>query len=266
MYRLPVAKGRFYPEDKFELQEFIENFLEKKGKRKAKGVIVPDGEYFFTAELLGKVYSQIELPSTAVLIGSAHTRKDRIFAIWGKGAWVTPLGKVEVDEDFVNGVLSYSQALMIDESIHKEEHCLEVQLPFLQILNPQIKIVPIVVSPADYAVYVDISDAISQTIKDFGGEVLTIISADLVEYGSREEVEEKDLLVLESLKNLDEFDLLEKIHNYQIYLPGCAPLVVGMIVAKNLGVREVEVVDHLTSGDRLGYDEEVVGYAGVIFW
>ena len=87
-----------------------------------------------------------------------------------------------------------------------------------------------------------------------------------MEYGNREEVEEKDLLVLESLKNLDEFDLLEKIHNYQIYLPGCAPLVVGMIVAKNLGVREVEVVDHLTSGDRLGYDEEVVGYAGVIFW
>ncbi|NOZ63671.1 MAG: AmmeMemoRadiSam system protein B [Caldiserica bacterium] len=265
MLRQAKFAGDFYPSDIFTLQDSIGNLLLKGAPRqRVKGAIVPHAGYLFAGKVYAAVYSRIEVPSKVVLLGPNHKGEGPLSSIWDKGAWETPLGKVKVDEDIADALLSYSRFLEVDRRSHEEEYSLEVQLPFLQYINPQVEIVPILLSPSDYEVYQDMADALSNVGKEWGENILFLATTDFTKYQSQEEAEQNDRLNLEIFAHLDDLLLLERMGNNQIDMCGYVPVIVNILACKALGAKRGEILSYSTSGEATGYYEEVVGYGGIV--
>ena len=265
MIRNPVVAGQFYPEDPKELRKQIEGFIQKEARKEdAFGVVSPHAGYMFSGSVAGAVYSRIKLPDKVVILCPNHTGRGAPFSIITEGIWVTPLGEVKIASSLGKNILGNSKDLEEDISAHAFEHSIEVQLPFLQYLNPQISFVPICLSSANYSSYEDIAFAISNAIKNAGEKVLIIASSDMTHYETHDVANEKDRQAIDAILELDEKLLLKRIENFNISMCGFVPATVMLIACKELGAKTAELVKYQTSGEVTGDYSEVVGYAGVI--
>ncbi len=265
MFRQAKFAGDFYPSDVFTLQDFIRNLLQEGIPReRVMGAIVPHAGYLFAGKVYADVYSRIEIPSKVVLLGPNHKGEGPLSSIWDKGSWATPLGKVKVNEEIADALLSYSRFLEVDTRSHAEEYSLEVQLPFLQHINPRIEIVPVLLSPSDYEVYQDLADALSNIGKEWEENILFLATTDFTKYQPQEEAVHNDSLTMEIFERLDDLLLLERMEHHQIDMCGYVPVVVNILACKALGATRGEVVSYATSGEVTGYYDEVVGYGGII--
>jgi AmmeMemoRadiSam system protein B len=181
-----------------------------------------------------------------------------------EGAWKTPLGSVEIDSKLGKQILAESQNLEEDQVAHLYEHSVEVQIPFLQYLKQDFKIVPIVFSYGPRAVYKEIGRAIGKAIKDLKAETVIIASSDMTHYESQESAKRKDTQAINAILELNEDELLNRIEKLNISMCGYAPTVSLISAAKELGARRAELVKYQTSGDVTGDYSGVVGYAGII--
>lgn len=147
MIRRPAVAGAggFYPAAPEALKRDLERFVEPgEDKVKALGAVVPHAGYKYSGSVAGAVYSKIKIPSTVVILAPNHKGKGvgAPFALWAEGAWETPLGECPIDEDFARLLLYNSPLVEADNSAHKSEHSVEVQVPFIQHINPEAKMVP----------------------------------------------------------------------------------------------------------------------------
>ncbi|NOZ63679.1 MAG: AmmeMemoRadiSam system protein B [Caldiserica bacterium] len=265
MFRQAKFAGDFYPSDVFTLQDFIRNLLlEGVSRERVRGAIVPHAGYIFAGKVYAEVYSRIEIPAKVVLLAPNHKGEGPLSSIWDKGTWETPLGKVRVNEDIADALLSYSRFLEVDMRSHEEEYSIEVQLPFLQYINPRVEIVPILLSPSDYEMYQDLADALSNIGKEWGEKVLFLATTDFTKYQSQEEAVQNDSLTMEIFEHLDDLLLLERIAHNQIDMCGYVPVIVNILACKALGAKKGEILSYSTSGEVTGYYDEVVGYGGII--
>jgi len=181
-----------------------------------------------------------------------------------EGGWRTPLGEVKIDSSLGKDILKNSKYIEEDTAAHAFEHSIEVQLPFLQYLNPQVSFVPICLSSSTYSDYEDVAHAISEAIKSTKEKVLIIASSDMTHYEPQSVAKEKDEKAIEVILNLDEKLLLERIQEFNISMCGYVPTVIMLIACKELGATDTELVKYQTSGDVIGDYSQVVGYAGII--
>jgi AmmeMemoRadiSam system protein B len=147
MNRKPAVSGRFYPSQAGELRSMVAGFLEPSEKRSAvRGVIVPHAGYMYSGHVAGAVYAGIELPSRSIVLGPNHTGFGAPLSIMKSGAWETPLGEMQIDEELSGALMAADPYLADDVEAHRFEHALEVQLPFMQhIAGSSIRFVPITV-------------------------------------------------------------------------------------------------------------------------
>ncbi len=265
MIRNPVVAGQFYPGDPKELKKQIEEFIQKEAKKEdAFGALSPHAGYMFSGSVAGAVYSKINIPDLVVILGPNHTGKGVPFSIITEGIWATPLGEIKVASSLGKNILENSKYLEEDTTAHTFEHSIEVQLPFLQYLNPKISFVPICLSSSNYSCYEDIALAIYNAIKNAGEKVLVIASSDMSHYEPHDVANKKDREAIDAILELDEKLLLKRIENFNISMCGYVPATVMLITCKELGAKVAELVKYQTSGDVIGDYSEVVGYAGVI--
>lgn len=265
MIRNPFVAGHFYPGNPKELKKQIKEFVQKRvTKENALGIVSPHAGYMFSGPVAGAVYSKIKIPDKVVILGPKHTSKGAPFAIITEGIWATPLGEIKVASSLAKNILENSKYLEEDTAAHTEEHSIEVQLPFLQYLNPEISFVPICLSSFNYSCYEDIALAISNAIKSTGEKVLIIASSDMSHYETHDVANEKDREAIEAILELDEKLLLKRVEDFNISMCGYVPATVMLIACKELSAKMAELVKYQTSGDVTGDYSEVVGYAGVI--
>ncbi|MCX7845018.1 MAG: AmmeMemoRadiSam system protein B [Dictyoglomaceae bacterium] len=264
MKRLPQVAGYFYPRYKEELIKYLEKFIERvKNPIKAKGCISPHAGYIYSGSTAGKVYSCIDIPNKAIILGPNHHGLGYPSAIYSKGSWLTPLGESKIDEELAEKILKNSKFLKEDSSAHAMEHSLEVQLPFLQYLNPEIKIVPITISDYSWKNFEDLAYAISNCIDE---EVLIIASSDFSHYEPQEVVKEKDYYAIEAILNIDPKEFYERVKKRKISICGVGPIIILLLILNSLGIKNSKLVDYKTSGDITQEYDAVVGYAGIIFF
>lgn len=265
MIRNPIVAGQFYPANTKELKKQIEGFIQKEARKEdVLGVISPHAGYMFSGSVAGAVYSRIKLPDKVVILCPNHTGDGAPFAIITEGVWATPLGEIKIASSLGKNILANSKDLEEDTSAHASEHSIEVQLPFLQYLNPKISFVPICLASANYSCYEDIALAINNAIKKSGEKVLIIASSDMTHYESHDIANEKDREAIDAILELDEKLLLKRIEDSNISMCGFVPATVMLIACKELGAKSAELVKYQTSGDASGDYSEVVGYAGLI--
>lgn len=263
--RPPYVAGHFYPGQKDKLRQFLSHSIDFQSiKIPAKAVMVPHAGYVYSGGTAAKTYSRVELSRTILLIGPNHTGLGRPFSLMPSGLWQTPLGEVPIDEE-LGTLLSQSPLLEEDEEAHSYEHSLEVQLPFLQYLKPDIRIVPLTVGTLDLGQLTEAGCFIGKILSSLKERVLLIISSDMNHYEDEKSTQEKDKRALSALLKLDALKFADVIKHYDISMCGFAPAYLALSAFKVLGVSKATVVEHTTSAKVSGDYDRVVGYAGVIF-
>ncbi len=268
MIRLPAVAGRFYPEDPERLREAVDSFLSGGGEEKkmrARACLVPHAGYKFSGRIAGEVFRRIEIPARVILVGPRHFPRGAPLAILSEGAWQTPLGMAPIDSLLAGKIVSAFPPLREDSVAHRDEHSLEVQLPFLQRLTPAFTFVPIVIGPARWEHLDELGSALANVIAAEIEPVLLVASSDMNHYESDAVTRVKDRKAIDPVLALDSRKLFDTVREEKISMCGYAAAVAVMIAARELGATSGELLRYATSGEVNGDVAEVVGYAGVVF-
>jgi len=264
MIRNPVVAGQFYPRLPDQLRSMIKGLVDEKAvKEDIIGLVSPHAGYVYSGPVAGATISRIKFKDTFIIMGPNHTGSGKPLSIMTEGVWKTPLGEVEIDSELGKLILAASGNLQEDHVAHQYEHSLEVQLPFLQYFKPDIKIVPVILSPASGAIYKEIGHEIARAIRESNKEVVIIASSDMTHSEPQESAQRKDAQAIEAILDLDEDELLKRVQELDISMCGYAPTVSLISAAKELGATGAELVRYQTSGDTTGDYAAVVGYAGI---
>jgi len=265
MTRNPIVAGQFYPASASQIKEMMKMLVDEKAeKQEVIGLVSPHAGYIFSGPVAGAVFSRIKFKDTFVIIGPNHSGRGKPLSIMTQGKWKTPLGEVEIDSALGKQILASSSHLQEDDAAHQEEHSIEVQLPFLQYFQPDIRIVPITLAYASGAVYKEIGREIAKAVRELKREVVLIASSDMTHYEPQESAQKKDAQAIDAILHLNEDELLRRVEELDISMCGYAPTVSLISAAKELGAKAAELVRYQTSGDTTGDYASVVGYAGII--
>ncbi|MFH1782379.1 MAG: AmmeMemoRadiSam system protein B [Candidatus Omnitrophota bacterium] len=267
MVRKPVVSGQFYPQTETGINKMLSKFIDQSSeKQDAKGVILPHAGYIYSGLVAGKTLSKVDIKKTAIILGTNHTGAGNNFSIMTNEAWETPLGDIKIDMEIAGSLLKESTLLKEDASSHLYEHSIEVELPFLQFIRKDIKIVPITIALTSLDKLKLLGKEIARGFKKIGRSALFISSTDFTHYETKETAEEKDRLAIDSILALDEERLYRTVKENNISMCGIAPTCTLITICKELGAQKAGLVKYQTSGDVSGDYSSVVGYAGMILW
>jgi AmmeMemoRadiSam system protein B len=268
MIRPPAVSGRFYPSDKKKLALEIEQFTSAGQAENKKvpvlGCIVPHAGYMYSGHVAGAVYGAIEIPGRCILLGPRHFPGGEAMAIISEGSWHTPFGDAQIDSELAAKLKQSCPLLREDRVAHQREHSLEVQIPFLQHLAPNLRFVPVVLATHRYPDLEVLGHAVAQMIAAQKDPVLVIASTDMNHYESDAITRAKDRKAIDRILELDPRGLYDTVNSEDISMCGYAATAAMLVAMRNLGATHAELVRYATSGDITGDRDEVVGYAGLI--
>ena len=265
--RSAVVAGHFYPGSRTSLLREVESLIDSKAKKRdAVGVVSPHAGYAYSGSVAGSVLSAIAPKGNYVILGPNHTGLGERFGLDTSHSWMTPLGEARLNRALADAIRKNSRSIKDDFLSHAHEHSIEVQIPFLQVLQENFEFVPITVSYADLDAYREAGKAIAKAVKDLALEkdVTIIASSDMTHYEPQEEAKKKDAIAIEAVLALDEKRLVERVAEMDITMCGFAPTAIMIVAAKELGAKSARLVRYQTSGDTSGDYSSVVGYAGII--
>jgi AmmeMemoRadiSam system protein B len=268
MLRLPAVSGRFYPSDPIELKALIREYSRADNTvmpTRAKASLVPHAGYVYSGHVAGAVYARIAFPKIVLILGVRHYPRGENVAILSSGAWRTPLGDAAIDEQLAEALRSSCPLLREDSVAHSSEHSLEVQVPFLQVLEPGFSFVPVALGNVRFEDLVTLGEAIGRVLAASTREILLLTTSDLNHYENDATTRFKDHKAIDRILALDARGLYDTCRNETISMCGLGPTVVMLTALQNLGSTRAELVRYATSGDVSGDFSAVVGYAGIVF-
>ncbi|MBN2689693.1 MAG: AmmeMemoRadiSam system protein B [Gammaproteobacteria bacterium] len=257
--RKAAVAGSFYADNKEQLAHDVIGFLNNANANQSlpKAIIAPHAGYIYSGPIAASAYAclknYMQQIKRVVLIGPAHRCAVNGLAFPSVDFFATPLGSIKVDKEAIFSITK-NPAVIIDDEAHAEEHCLEVQLPFLQILLKSFSIVPILVGQATPAM-------VSSTLEQLwdGKETLIIISSDLSHYYKYSEAQRLDEAAVDAILNLDMHALGEQ--------NACGRLPIkGLLQIAKQKKLIPKLIDLRNSGDTAGSKDQVVGYGAFHFY
>lgn len=257
--REPAVAGLFYPDDPVLLQQQLDGLLKQESRVETspKALIVPHAGYIYSGPVAASAYTQLipirEQIQRVVLLGPAHRVGFQGLAASSAQYFSTPLGLIQIDQAGMDDILMLPQVRVMDEA-HREEHSLEVQLPFLQaVLDKAFRLIPLVVGEATPG---EVAEVIE---KLWGGpETLFLISSDLSHYHDYETARRLDSATSTAIEQLNP----EAIDYQQAC--GRNP-VTGLLLAARHHQLRARTLDLRNSGDTAGSRDRVVGYGAYAF-
>lgn len=262
MERKPFVSGRFYPADKTELLAQLDSFFEDvPQKAKVDGIIVPHAGYIYSGKVAGAVWCRIEVPDTVLIIGPNHSGSGPQISVYPEGHWETPLGKLEVDAKLASLIVENSQYAAPDTLAHSNEHSIEVQLPFIQKINPKARIVPIAMGNYSHEAINDLIESIGKATTD--KNVLFVASSDFSHYEPEYTAKARDKMAIEEIKKLDWLELFSVVIQKEISMCGLGPIAVVIGLSKLRGAECGKLVAYSNSGVMSHDFSNVVTYAGL---
>jgi len=186
-------------------------------------------------------------------------------ALWEAGAFRTPLGDVPIDAELAQALLEISRGVVsVDHEAHRAEHAVEVELPFLQMLRSDVRIVPLVLAWDSWEPARQLGDILARLVRAAAEPMLLLASSDMNHYEPAGVTEQKDGQALDAIRALDGAELLARCKRERISMCGRGPAATVIAAARALGAERADVVDYRHSGWVSGDNARVVGYAGVV--
>ena len=236
--------------------------------RPAVGVIAPHAGYIYSGPTAARVFADVTVPALVIILAPNHTgisEAESGVSLWEAGAFRTPLGDVPIDAEIAEALLEVSRGVVgVDHDAHRAEHAVEVELPFLQLLRADVRIVPLVLAWDAWDAARLLGEMLARLVKAAGEPVLLLASSDMNHYEPAGVTEQKDAQALEAIRALDGAELLARCRRERISMCGRGPAATVIAAARVLGAERAEVVDYRHSGWVSGDNARVVGYAGVV--
>lgn len=242
--------GMFYSADPVDLRQMVEEYMADVPTREGaspKAIIAPHAGYIYSGPIAASAYACVRPAGIrrVVLFGPAHRVLLNGVGASSASAWRTPLGDVPVEAP---------PGLPVVDAAHAEEHSLEVQLPFMQVVLDDFTLIPLVVGRASKE---DIADIIESL---WGGdETLIVISSDLSHYENYKTANRLDSATSQAIVNLDSDGLDDGSACGRIPIRGL------LYLTQQKGMR-AELIDLRNSGDTAGSKDQVVGYGAYAFY
>ena len=263
--RRAVVAGAFYEGERRSLENQLQNCFSGITREENEGIlgaVVPHAGYMYSGRVAASVYAKLPRADIFLILGTNHQGIGSLVAV-SKDTWSTPLGEVEADEAFVDALPK--RIIDIDETAHRYEHSIEVQLPFLQFLfGRKFHFVPISIALTDEDTTKEVGEDLASTITKIEKKVVMLASSDFTNYEPGKIAREKDEYVIEAIKELDVAKFYNRVYERNVTACGIAPIAAMMHAAKILGATEGKVIKYATSGDITGDHRAVVGYGGII--
>jgi len=265
----PNVSGAFYPANPKTLSNQIESFLNKATIPEIEGDIIalisPHAGYIYSGSVAAYGYKAIKNRNykTVVVIAPSHYYGFRGISVWPKGKFRTPLGDIEVDSKFASEIIkSIQSAQFIPEAFNKE-HSLEVQLPFLQKVLGDFKIVPIIMGNPSLSNSQDLASVLVELVNK-RKDVLIVASTDLSHYHPYAEANLMDKKTMYYLEKLDYNGLFSKCSVKETEMCGLGPTMAVLALAKEINT-ELKTLKYANSGDTSGdLSRGVVGYVSAV--
>lgn len=280
--RRPAVAGSFYPVSADELKNEIGQFVQKADAAKidgsAKALIVPHAGYVYSGgvaaygyKVLANSFDSTDSDIRVILIGLSHRYPVSGVVFDSSNKWQTPLGEVEIDTELRDALAKENPLFKVDSTPHEPEHSLEVQVPFLQTIFSNFKILPVLVNELSG----EDLESVSQALAKYADEnTIFIASTDMSHYPSYQDANYADKKVIDAIltgkagKLKDAISGLESenIPNASTFLCGQQAAEIVMKVAERIGATKINLLKYANSGDvEIGDPKRVVGYSAIVF-
>lgn len=262
--RKAVWAGKFYEGQAKALSAQIDHFLQSaEGNLSPSGsilaLIVPHAGYIYSGKVAAQAYSLVRRQdyTAVVIIGPSHHYGFEGCSIYPKGGYETPLGVVEVDSSLAAELSKASGFSYIPEA-HQNEHSVEVQVPFIQKVLPEAKIVPIVMGFPQKKTISSLAEALHKVLS--GQKVLVIGSTDMSHFLPKAKANKQDAKTIDLIRIFKIDTLIRKLERRENILCGGGPVASLLLYAKKSDSARIEVLSYADSSDAGGPESQVVGY------
>lgn len=264
--RHPAVAGTFYEGTPDRLRAQVDKcFVDEipQAKERFLAAVVPHAGLMYSGHVAAALYGRAELPKRFVILCPNHTGAGHFAAINREGAWRTPLGDVAIDTPLADALMAKTKLLAEDSRAHAREHSLEVQLPFLQRLLPDLTFVPICLGAHRFDYAEEIGRAIAAVVRE-EKDVAILASSDLNHYEDQETTLRKDRIAIDQVLALNPRELWRVVDDYDVSMCGFIPTTAMLVAVNELGATNARLVKHATSGDINRDYAHVVGYASIL--
>ena len=274
--RRPAVAGSWYSDNPTELRRELEGYLAQAENYKLAnimGLVSPHAGYAYSGPVAAYAYKQLEGKryETIVVVAPSHIEAFPFAAVYGRGGYQTPLGIIPVDVDLAKAIAENGTSVKISdrghrqENIGRQEHSLEIQLPFLQIVLGDFKLVPIVMGDQSPEIVHQLAEAMAKSVK--GKSVLLVASSDLSHFHPDDVARRLDAGIQERVEAYDYDGLLADLQSHTVEACGGGPICAVMEACKKLGATKSKVLRYATSADApMGDSRQVVGYLAAAFY
>ncbi len=270
MVRQPAVAGQFYPADAKTLTAMVDSLLSQAEVQalpgRLVGIQVPHAGYPFsgpTAAHAFKLFKGMD-SVTVVMFGTSHHAMIDHAAVYARGSWHTPLGNVPIDEGLAKAIIAQDKFLADMPEAHAQEHSIEVEVPFLQRVLRNFKIVPIMLLQPTYEQCERVGKAVATAAR--GKRVLLLASSDLYHGYSYEDANHVDSTTVGLMAKFDPKKFHDAYEREEAQACGGNGITAMMIAARKLGADTAMVLAQTNSNDVVGEKGGyVVGYSAVAF-
>ncbi len=289
MIREPVQAGRFYAATAEQCRDDLRACLPRRDElgplpAVVHGGIVPHAGWMCSGAVAARTFAAIaerRTPATVVVFGAVHWPMRSDAAVFGRGAWASPLGTIGIDERLAERVLGICPLVRDEPYAHEREHSIEVQVPFVQHFFPQARLLPIMVLPGPHAH--EIGRAVARAAKDSDTDAVFLGSTDLTHYGPgygmlshgiglpglRWAKEYNDQRMIDLIVAMKEEAVVAEARAHQNAC-GAGAVAAAIAACRECGATTARVLEHTTSAEvlgelRMGSPVDAVGYAAIVF-
>jgi AmmeMemoRadiSam system protein B len=268
--RPAVVAGMFYPSSPQELRSEVEKLLQQVKpyaiRGTVKALIVPHAGYIYSGLTAAHGFALLKSQpvETVVLVGPSHREYFPGMSVFSGSGFRTPLGTVEVDADLRDELLREAAHLKSSTEGHRTEHSLEVQLPFLQSVLQEFRILPIVMGDQHREFCLELGTALGKVLQK--KNAILVASSDLSHYYNAAMARQLDAVAIKSIHKLDADCFLHDMEKEKTEACGGGPVAAVMHAARLLGADQCTVLHSCNSGDVSGDNDRVVGYVSAALW
>ncbi len=275
--RKPAQAGRFYPAQAEAMQQEVDKYLAMGDaaanaagveKEPFRAVMLPHAGWRFCGETLGKTLARVRVPQTVIVIGPKHTPHGAVMSVAPHQQWQIPGAAVPIATDLAQRLVELAPGIQAEPDAHQHEHGCEVLLPFLQRVQPGLRVLPVVMGQTTYEDTQAVAQALATLIEEAqsrGEEPpLLVISSDMNHFAPEMEGSRLDRMAIDAMLSGDPVRLYETCQRHQISMCGVLPAVAVMqTLAADSQAMKIKLIHYSNSAKASGDASRVVGYAGV---
>lgn len=264
--RESIVEGIFYPSEKDILEESINKLIgsQKRNDSNIFSIVTPHGGYNYIKDYLAASYGALKGKTfkNIVIIAPVHREPVEGILLPESTIYRTPLGDMNVDVDLLAELEATSPDIYPNDIPHLEEHCIEVQIPFIQVMFPQVKIVPLLIGQNSMKIAKVLTHALEVVFGDKVLETLFVVSANFSAYMEKDDGKVHAERAFSHIKEKDWRSLIDDFSKGKISM--CCASGIAAVMGLHHEY-DVEIIKEGNSSQANGEVERIVEYGSILF-